>query len=613
MRRLPLHFEIDSTTLEAFIFFALSLDEKLYDLTDDSFKAAALNTYTRTLELQTIAHTNFSAGIGKDALKPFIDELEWSIARDPALKNDEKALCKAQIDSISLRIGESAHVPRAVAGLRLVLRNYFAAIQSTISDLINSNPNQKADLQELASSFIIQAELEGFPRRYTYHMVQKLLIKRIKYSRSINPQTELTKFFEAFKAAPGQFDCAFLVDKSVSKYEKLLTRFGLKCQDSSPKWEGISKPQQSFISSKSENQSWLIAENINARTAVQAHETVTGHFDSFASVIRFFEHKSTASLSRLSLTRDLKTKLTYMSHEAPDAMHCWAGNLKYSEEDYIELSDAIHDGHLVEDSAVRVARALRFHKAALLSNSAENQLIDLWASLEGLLPIPKREGVRIEYFAESILPTLTLTYPEKLFSSAYRDLLKVQPSSRKILNNMTCDGSEFSQFISLLLCDEYEDDRRNLLQLIKSDPLLRNKLWRLSEAFKSRTAIQTTLRNHRNKMKWHLYRIYFTRNSLMHSAMSLPYLPTLVENLHLYVDTLIRAIARVAHESTEILSIEGALQYLSGWEKIRIEGLTSEGADNSKAPTASDVWALVFGREMILAPARDKELLCIPD
>ena len=294
-------------------------------------------------------------------------------------------------------------------------------------------------------------------------------------------------------------------------------------------------------------------------------------------------------------------------------MHCWAGNLKYSEADYIELSDAIHGGHLVEDSAIRVARALRFHKAALLSNSAENQLIDLWASLEGLLPISKKEGVRIEYFSESILPTLTLTYPEKLFSSAYRDLLKVEPNSREILSTMECDGSDFFRFVSLLLCDEYKANREKILTLLKSDPLLRNKLWRLSEAFKSRTAIQTTLRNHRRKMKWHLHRIYFTRNSLMHSAMSLPYLPTLVENLHLYVDTLVRAIARVAHESTEVLSIEGGLQYLSGWEKIRIEGLTNEGADNSKAPTASEVWALVFGRDMILAPSPGKELLWIPD
>jgi hypothetical protein len=608
MRRLRLHFEIDTPTLEAFVFFALSLDEKLYDLTDDSFKAAALNTYTRTLELQSIAHTNFLAGVSKDALKPFIEELEWSIARDPALTPDQRALCKAQLDNITLRAGESAQVSRAVAGLRLVLRDHFDSIQFAITEIISSDPKRKAELQELASSFVIQAEVEGFPRRHTYHIVQKLLITPLKYDKSVDTAAALTRFFDAFTPTARKFDCAFLADKAVSGYAEILQRFDLKCQDENPAWDGLNKQQRLFVGSKSDKQTWLIAEQVEARTAAEAHEEVAARFDAMSSVIRFFEHKSTATLSRLSLTKDLETKLTYMSHEAPDPMHCWVGNLKYSEADYVELSDAIHGGHLASDSAVRLARALRFHKAALLSNSAENQLIDLWAALEGLLPIPKREGIRIEYFAESILPALTLTYPEKLFSSAYRDTLKVARDSRTILTAMKCDGSEFARFVSLLLCDEFKADREVLLTLLKSDPLLRNKLWRLAEAFKSRTATQTTLRTHRRKVKWHLYRIYFTRNSLMHSASSLPYLATLVENLHLYVDTLVRVISKVAHESREALSIEGGLQYLAAWEKIRLEGLTHDGADNAKAPTASEVWPLVFGRDMILSPERDKDM-----
>jgi hypothetical protein len=434
------------------------------------------------------------------------------------------------------------------------------------------------------------------------------LIAPLKYDKSIDPAVKLTEFFQAFTSEPHEFDCAFLVDKVVSGYSGMLKRFDFKCKDENPDWERLNKQQRLFIGSKTDQQAWLVAEKVIARNAVEAHEGVVARFDAMSSVIRFFEHKSTATLSRLSLTRDLKTQLTYMSHEAPDPMHCWVGNHMHSESDYLELSDAIHGGHLAEDSAIRLARALRFHKTALLSNSAENQLIDLWAALEGLLPVPKRESVRIEHFAESILPTLTLTYPEKLFSSAYRDTLKVAQSSRDIFSAMECSGSEFARFVSLLLCDEFNDARAALLTLLKSNPLLRNKLWRLAEAFKSRTAIQTTLRMHRRKVKWHLYRIYFTRNSLMHSATSLPYISTLVENLHLYVDTLVRVISKVAHESPELLTIEGALQYLAAWEKIRLEGLTHDGADNAKSPKAVEVWPLIFGRDMILAPLRDKDM-----
>lgn len=606
MRHLPLHFEIDTPLLEAFVFYALALDEKLYDLTDDSFKAPALNTYTRTLELQTVAHANYVAGISKDALKPFIEELEWSVARDAALTPDQRALCKVQIESISLRAGESAQVSRAVAGLRLVLRDYFQAIKKTTRNIIESEQKRKSELLELASSFVIQAEFEGFPRRHTYHIVHNLLITPLKREEKIDPTSILNAFFEAFNPVHREFDCFFLVDRTVSEYPKLLTRFDLKIPTDAPTWSGVN--QRLFVESKKADQVWLLAEKVEALCAAGAHEEVLARFDAMSSSIRFFEHKGDIHISRLSLTRDRGSNQTYMSHEAPDPMHCWVGNIRFSESDYLELSDAIHGGHLLTDSAVRLARAVRFHKAALISNSTENQLIDLWAALEGLLPSPKREALRIEYFSESILPALTLTYPEKLFSSAYQDTVKVVKGVRPILAAMQCQGSEFARFVSLLLCTEYKTEREALLNLLKADPLLRNKLWKLAESFKSRTAIQATLRTHRRKVKWHLSRIYFTRNSIMHSASSMPYLSTLVENLHLYVDTLIRVISKVAHESPEELSIEGALQYLAAWEKIRIETLMPEGEDNTAAPKPDEVWSFVFGRDMILAPKIDREL-----
>lgn len=82
MRRNVIKAESATPSHEALIFFALALDEQLYDLTDDSFKAPALNSFTRTLELQNIAQANHSAGISKEALKPFIEELLASVGRD---------------------------------------------------------------------------------------------------------------------------------------------------------------------------------------------------------------------------------------------------------------------------------------------------------------------------------------------------------------------------------------------------------------------------------------------------------------------------------------------------------------------------------------------------
>ena len=93
----------------------------------------------------------------------------------------------------------------------------------------------------------------------------------------------------------------------------------------------------------------------------------------------------------------------------------------------------------------------------------------------------------------------------------------------------------------------------------------------------------------------------------MHSATALPHLPTLVENLHVYVDTLVKAIQKTANLSPERITIDGALQYLAMWERYRLHAITHDGANNEAAPTDIDVWSIVFGEKLALAPKQDVE------
>ena len=93
----------------------------------------------------------------------------------------------------------------------------------------------------------------------------------------------------------------------------------------------------------------------------------------------------------------------------------------------------------------------------------------------------------------------------------------------------------------------------------------------------------------------------------MHSATALPHLPTLVENLHVYVDALIKAIQKTANLSPERINIDGVLQYLAIWERYRLHAITHDGVDNEVALSDSDVWSVVFGEKLALAPKQDYE------
>lgn len=382
-----------------------------------------------------------------------------------------------------------------------------------------------------------------------------------------------------------------------------MEKFKIQIEHIRPNWENLSRDQIFFLESIQENELYTKITTPPRVSPAQAHKYATSAIDEFVGLVRFYAHTEDFLPSKLALIRDTESNKIYRIHEAPDPMHCWVSHTNASESDMIEMGEVTHGKLLVDTSAHKIRRTLRLHRSALKSNSAENQLIDLWAGLEGLVSRPGKESQRIEYFSECLLPALTLSYPEKIFTSAYSDFCRTIPAGKNILIQINGNDSDFSKFIRLILCHEQNEQRKILLDAIKSNPLLTNRLWRLSESFKNRSEILQTLRHHRQKVRWHLSRTYHTRNSIMHNASALPYLSTIVENLHVYLDTLIKAIQKVAIVSPERQTIDGILQYLSTWEKYRFHTLTNDGKNNETTLSEADVWDTIFGKNMALAPS----------
>lgn len=229
--------------------------------------------------------------------------------------------------------------------------------------------------------------------------------------------------------------------------------------------------------------------------------------------------------------------------------------------------------------------------------------MDLWAALEGLLSQPPHGSKRIDFFAESLIPPLTLTYPEKILRSLYTKASRHLNVDQLLESHIPTGTNSFAKFVHLLLCVEYEEQRKTLFTALSENPLLKNRAFCVAMSFNSRTAVLETLKNHREKVRWHVDRIYATRNSIMHNASALPYLPTLVENLHVYNDALVNSITKVALAAEESVSIESILQYIASWEKYRLQSLTESAAPIAKARVkAEDVWPVVFGAQLTLAP-----------
>ncbi|MEG0578224.1 MAG: hypothetical protein RR500_10280, partial [Bacilli bacterium] len=64
------------------------------------------------------------------------------------------------------------------------------------------------------------------------------------------------------------------------------------------------------------------------------------------------------------------------------------------------------------------------------------------------------------------------------------------------------------------------------------------------EILKSPKKVLDVIEQHQIKIRWQVRRIYRTRNIIVHSGGSLPYIDTLIENAHDYLDQSINAVVK---------------------------------------------------------------------
>ena len=224
------------------------------------------------------------------------------------------------------------------------------------------------------------------------------------------------------------------------------------------------------------------------------------------------------------------------------------------------LTQLIAGHHLTESSTRKYKNALTYHRGALRAPLFQNQLVALWSALEGLLPNPESSEVRIKYFVEIVTSVLVLSYPQKLFKVLAQQLQEnCDAATIQLIENLE-SSNWTNKVMAMVCCEEYDDQRRNVASKLDTNPLLRYRMKELYDSFSSAGKINRTLQKHKNKVAWHLSRIYWNRNLIVHSAESMPYLMTIVENLHDYLDTVMNGISYYASKSASETSIESVVQ-----------------------------------------------------
>lgn len=182
-----------------------------------------------------------------------------------------------------------------------------------------------------------------------------------------------------------------------------------------------------------------------------------------------------------------------------------------------------------------IDNAIATYYSALDSSNLQDAFINLWSILEVLFC----EGTtnKIGQVEEKLIPILKYDYLSSLFSEVENMLIKSN-CKKQYLEMIDQVGSIEKLFLlntNSIMVDE-------LKKQIKGYPLLRYRLYTLSKTCTSKKELDKELSRYTKRVKWHLTRLYRTRNLIIHSSNSIYNLKMLCVHLCEYVEVTLQII-----------------------------------------------------------------------
>ena len=576
--------------LEGLLIFAQSLDEMLFHHTVDSFKAPALNTHTNAIEFQFLISQCILERIAFGTLQPISEELRDRIRTDPAIDIKGNSIFRVFVKRIEDLLNKNEL--KKLFSLCDVLiseldKEYWNEILEKIDKYIRQ-PKEKEKIIALASSFITEAEYRGFSRSYIYFKVQEFFFSKYELSERISSVDSIKEFLKAFSSQSRKFRIVFRGSEAFNKTKEYSEIFRIKVTSTLPEKLPEKAKENKFLKQDRNYPLYIYCDNVEEKDPITAKDVVKNRVEFLAAFYSFICHDEDIRISDDAFYVSENSDDFALLKPYPNPMKR-AAQRGHGDESINDLIEILQGNRFKENEHILFGRSINYHRAAIEAKTPENQLLDLWASLEGFLPSPEMNSTRIHHYLKALVPSLILTYPEKIFRYITDSLFYGGSKPRKHIEKLQVGKDFFQKAVALIVTSDLEDERIGLYSKLENHPLLKYRVFRLNEYFKDSKHIKKATLEHKTRVRWHIQRIYSSRNQIIHSADALPYLSTLVENLHTYLDTLFNAISVIGSKTTKRLSIRSTLEMLSVLEEDYFNNL-----ENDEVCTSDTDYATYF-------------------
>lgn len=529
MLKLPVPDSLLDSSKQGQLFFAQRVAELTFQYTKESYRVSTTTVPFLARELLTVIEDHNKFGLNPAGIERVLEELKRRSFHNSIVKELIGVPLESYFES---GVDDLHKLEDSMRVFKMEVRP-LRYIDQAITQLQSCAPNEKSKIDFLATELVCCLVNVGVSQEYIY---QKICGIFFPDDRNASCDDMLNHFFSAVRLKSGgapTFSAVVPVGTSLGVINsEILKIFGSEYVKRLP--EDFIIPEE--FAADNAGSAFLLMRDIKAPDHLTAAKNVKRGIVRLHDLLGLFYHKGSNELGQNILIIQVSEPSNSMVVKADrNLMQLISDNHKTLAARKLETM--IKSLRLPQGAdREKFFRVVDFHGMSLSSTIPENQLINLWTSLETIAPAVKGKSI-IGSVCDGVLPFLGLQYIERLFLNAAKDIKRWNNKRFKDALASVDDGNEIVEKTFLLITSpEHGDLCSSLLKSMDDFPLLRYRIFDLNRRFKDGKNAELQIKNHLVKAEQQLHRIYRARNSIVHSAQKDQLTENLIISAHEYFD-----------------------------------------------------------------------------
>lgn len=510
---------------DGILYFAQRLEEMLFDYSIDLYRMPLLNTHQLLYEYCSVYAKVEFEGVKEYQRNIVFDELLESLKKDIVLK---ECWGYENIEKVIKTFGSSSPKEKynTISYLGATFGNgrYYDWCARTIIKYTNQG-KQKKKLEAAIRCFVPELISMGYDAHYVYSELRKSF-----FQNTVIDKNSVRNFLNIFNFEVHKYSVYFSVSAVALKFKDILQkRLRLNFED-----DGTFK-----LFKKDSNKIIVYFENIKAPCPNTAAKIAYNRLDLFFSFYKFVGDKRSFSIQKKAMVMDNDVKIPVFVD---------AQRTSYNISEGIDFktigttSDRLLTGLLsnAESEYSLLSKSIELHNTALSIPDLKSGFLNLWSAVEVLCQ-DKNATSKLDAVLKNVVPILKKDYLTSIVNDIDECLQNniSEQDYKSFMERINETGCEKKKCFYLLLKPEYQDLRKEIVAKLENYPVLRSRIL-MFEDMKTTKNLKEFVDRYVQRVTWHLYRMYRTRNAIVHSGDVPRNLKYLGEHLHSYVDATVK-------------------------------------------------------------------------